>query len=1328
MLRHISYAFVALAATTRAGDLVETPVLAGAAIPPGVALRIEADSQNHQLVSPTALAFDEKGRVFVTETHRFSSGVEDDRGHLYWYLDDLAAKRVEDRRALHEKWKEKLPLERMTEKSEIVRRLADTNGDRTLDESKVFADGFNDVLDGTLAGVFAHEGAVYLGCIPKLLMLRDTNDDGKADERKTIEEGFGVRVSLSGHDLNGFALGPDGRIYGTIGDRGFSFKTKAGVVCDYPNQGAVFRFEPDGTGFELFHTGLRNPKEIAFDALGNPFSVDNNSDQKDKARVVYLVEGGDSGWEMEHQAMFSFHREIGLENLPPSRWMDEKMWHLANTDQPAYIVPPFAHLTSGPSGLTCHPGTGFLENEAGRFLICDYRGSAANSGIWSFEVKPDGAGMKLTDSRKLVSGVAATDVEYSWDGRVFVTDFGGGWKSHEEGRLLSLDAGSATWRARDAASTAKIMRDGFEQRGSAELANLLKHPDARIRLRAQIALTRKPDALARFTEACDSSDFMVRVHAVWGLGIIARRGSSPLPVSDFSAVPSGKFRKEAEDKLVSLLKDKNEEIRCQVLRTLADATTTKGQLPLGPLLADASPRVRFFAAILTGKRGMTGYYGPVCDMLAENNDRDPMLRHAGAFALQHITPNVNALRGLAYHPSASVRLAAVVALRRMKNPDVVEFIRDAEPRVADEAIRAICDLDLSSQRRSVAGLMDQLEARQWSPFMLRRLLHNSFRIGDSENAARVLKFASDPAQPEELRKEAFRLLAEWTKPFPVDQLTGHWNPLPERDAAVILPLLSEKLPALLAREDFSLTETLGLISSYGIKTPSLDVKALRGFINKETLPAAARSKAIDLLVARKPADLEKFLSYVVRDAPDEVALTALGHLAKRSPGAILAPIEAALAANRPLLSRESWALLAQIPGEAVDALFVKQLDALRATKGVSPFAIELMDAAKKRNAPQVASALAALQKSLAENPDPLAKWNIALEGGDPAAGEALFVSHPAGECMRCHRVGDGHDVGGNTAPNLAGVANRHADRRYFLESLLTPSAVIAPGFGVVAIDFKNGASINGNLIASTAEYLDLDYKGKAIRIKRADTAAITNPVSPMPPMGEQLTPAEVRDLVAWLASLKQESPVPPSVEPEPFDPASLTASEPADPGIDPAVMKTGRAQFMICGACHGQNGEGTGTAPPLAGSEWVHGPVENLIRIQLRGLQGPITVKGQTYQFPAGMAALAYQTDEQIAAVLTYVRNSFGNSAPAVTPAQVAALRSEVGKPQLTAADLVSPTKAALPAEKPAAKEPPLSKYDDIRPASNLPKWIAAGVVLFALLSLWFFKPGAKIR
>ncbi len=133
-----------------------------------------------------------------------------------------------------------------------------------------------------------------------------------------------------------------------------------------------------------------------------------------------------------------------------------------------------------------------------------------------------------------------------------------------------------------------------------------------------------------------------------------------------------------------------------------------------------------------------------------------------------------------------------------------------------------------------------------------------------------------------------------------------------------------------------------------------------------------------------------------------------------------------------------------------------------------------------------------------------------------------------------------------------------------------------------------------------------------------------------------------------------------------------TDEDPNTP-IDPAVMEIGKAQFLVCGACHGQNGEGTAAGPPLAGSEWVTGPVSNLIIIQLRGLTGPITVKGVDYTFPAGMTPMAYQTDEQIAGALTYIRNSFGNKASAVSADQVKALRGEVGKPQATVEDLIQP-------------------------------------------------------
>ena len=100
----------------------------------------------------------------------------------------------------------------------------------------------------------------------------------------------------------------------------------------------------------------------------------------------------------------------------------------------------------------------------------------------------------------------------------------------------------------------------------------------------------------------------------------------------------------------------------------------------------------------------------------------------------------------------------------------------------------------------------------------------------------------------------------------------------------------------------------------------------------------------------------------------------------------------------------------------------------------------------------------------------------------------------------------------------------------------------------------------------------------------------------------------------------------------------------------------------VCMACHQATGLGLPPAfPPLAGSEWVTGSEERLIRIVLHGLQGPIKVKGTEFNsvMPAAGPGSGFNLNaEKIAAVLSYVRQEWGNSAPPVSPEKVAAVRS----------------------------------------------------------------------
>jgi len=140
--------------------------------------------------------------------------------------------------------------------------------------------------------------------------------------------------------------------------------------------------------------------------------------------------------------------------------------------------------------------------------------------------------------------------------------------------------------------------------------------------------------------------------------------------------------------------------------------------------------------------------------------------------------------------------------------------------------------------------------------------------------------------------------------------------------------------------------------------------------------------------------------------------------------------------------------------------------------------------------------------------------------------------------------------------------------------------------------------------------------------------------------------------------------------------------------------------YMICQACHGANGEGVANVgPPLAGNQWINGPAENLIKIQLRGLQGPITPKeGVIWKEAPMMMPNAFLSDDQIASVLTMIRSSWGNDASAITPAEVLALRSEVGQPMLKEDELTP-----LAAEKKMEPEAPIEIVDPVIPNGEPP-------------------------
>jgi cytochrome c oxidase cbb3-type subunit 2 len=155
---------------------------------------------------------------------------------------------------------------------------------------------------------------------------------------------------------------------------------------------------------------------------------------------------------------------------------------------------------------------------------------------------------------------------------------------------------------------------------------------------------------------------------------------------------------------------------------------------------------------------------------------------------------------------------------------------------------------------------------------------------------------------------------------------------------------------------------------------------------------------------------------------------------------------------------------------------------------------------------------------------------------------------------------------------------------------------------------------------------------------------------------------EAKELAQYLLSLHVDVPLPDAPVTLPAGSRASAGGELAGLGED-AMFARGRAVYgSLCGLCHGNDGLGKpGQVPPLAGSEWVNARgVQRLARISLAGLNGKIQVGGKDWNLSMAAMGVAL-SDADLAAVLTFIRQSWGNQADAVTADEVKAVRAAIG-------------------------------------------------------------------
>lgn len=216
------------------------------------------------LVTPIGLTFDDRGRLLVIESH------------THFRPDDYDG-----------------PA------SDRIRLVEDTDGDGEADRFETFFEG----TEATMALRTGPDGWIYVATRSEVFRLRDSNADGKADERQPIAQ-LKTEGRYPHNGLSGLAFGPDGKLYFGQGENlgaPYALVGSDNSSLEGGGEGGnVFRCDLNGANLERFATGFWNPFGLCFDPHSRLFAVDNDPDASPPCRLLHVVPGGDYGYQFRY--------------------------------------------------------------------------------------------------------------------------------------------------------------------------------------------------------------------------------------------------------------------------------------------------------------------------------------------------------------------------------------------------------------------------------------------------------------------------------------------------------------------------------------------------------------------------------------------------------------------------------------------------------------------------------------------------------------------------------------------------------------------------------------------------------------------------------------------------------------------------------------------------------------------------------------------------------------------------------------------------------------------------------------------------------------------
>ena len=664
---------------------------------------------------------------------------------------------------------------------------------------------------------------------PLLTALRDTDGDGRADQRIDLVRGLGPRNpafnGYNDHVISGMRLGMDGFLYVPFGDKGIPAAVGSDGKTLRVHGGGVLRVRPDGTDLELVASGLRNPLSVAINRRGDAFAYGNDDDSKQWPNgLIHLIDGGHYGYPYEF------------------------------LDAPQHALPLITGRIGGAGSQ------GFCFEEAG--LAPQFRGNLffADWGLQTlvrFEIEPAGASYRL----KRRSDVVQAGPLESF--RPFCAAVGGDGNSIllvdwaipsklqtgiQRGRLYRL-----SYQGTDAT----VPPSAAAPKDVAQALSNLAHPARRVRLVAQRFLTGQdtgnPAALRTLLRTATSAE--ARRHALWALD----RG-----------------RETADPLLAELIEDSDPNLRVEALRVIG----IRCYSPLAALvvrcLTDEEPRVRREAAITLGRIRVAD---SVPALLAALDDTDPFVSWSVRRALQRINNwNTEQLVDQLFSRQGTAQRAVVWLLERQWDERVVETWCQVANRASNRKLRATayrCLADLYLRFPDWDGAWfgtnplignRPVRSETWSVVAGQRIretfTHNLQQRTDRERVLILEALASigaaavdlalpwvDPSMSLPVRRAAIGVLVQFDRPLALQRLancaTTTTEPLALRQLA---------LTGLLANPSKTATRALQKLvqcptTAAALLALSVPALAERGELPAEQLERLLRHRNPDVLVA-----------------------------------------------------------------------------------------------------------------------------------------------------------------------------------------------------------------------------------------------------------------------------------------------------------------------------------------------------------------------------------------------------------------------------------------------------------------------------------------------